>query len=456
MRKVIGLCVLSVAACLPRNFHDNISEAQAVKTSSLPARKHNFGINFSPVTDQVVADFLASPADPNSLTARLKSQQTAMTTEVKKRLPLYFSAVNNWLRNICATYDYSTAKFTDYRRTLDKFEHGEVISKYDQKTWTQFEKEQPVLAKQANCPLSGAGSAAPDPKVWIDPSAKMEPYFGPVDGDGFAVSLPNKQGIRESYTPIALRYQGKLFPSKGVGGHGAPMNVTVIYHGDYIFPLKSYQIGKTTYIPVAKFNSKNELIAVYDLGEIFLRSIAKESILTRLVTSVEANVWKSKNFEELDSPSRRPLLDKYINWRDLTLSTNHTYDRLPAGAIHFMVNSAWFGGMDWAKDNVGEYSNMIIANVKRDELLALYKENQLWINTYDSRVGSDFTDTMVETPPTTHQAELGKDLPNIAKAANIPDHFLYSMELILGGAQGRKFATSIQNTRIVPVVLPKE
>lgn len=439
-------------SCKPRSFHDDAA-LQNARTAPLTASKPNFGITFAPVTDQVVQDFLNSHANPKSFTSRQKGKRPEMAA-VEKRVHGYFKIAGEYTRLHCAVYDFSTNKFTTYRRYLDKHEYGEVAQKYAANTWADFIKLEPTIASASACSMATADDARKrlDPQVLADTSAKFEPYLGESDGDGFGAGQSTKQGVFSTYTPLGVRWKGKLY-SGTTTGHSAPANLEIIYVGDYVFPMRSYSIGKTTIIPVVKFNEKDEPIATYDLGEIFIRSLDDGPVLTTLVNSSLAKVWSDKAFDRLNSPTDVPYLDTYRPWSDLTVETNDTYDRLPVGSIHYMVNSAWFGGMDWAKRNVGAYTTLVVSQVKKSELLDLYRKNNLWVNTYDTYVGHDFADLMLTEVPRTHKAELLKAKPDIRKAANIPDGFLFSMELILGGKEGRKYATSQSSTRVVPIDL---
>jgi hypothetical protein len=167
--------------------------------------------------------------------------------------------------------------------------------------------------------------------------------------------------------------------------------VNFLIIGNSIIPATSYHISKTFAVPVGRIGRVSgewSLNAVQDFGFLTILSldpgVPHYAITVANPQSGLFEKWQ-KAFDEATPTDKLPssAILQYTREENLKASLPYwTYQNLPRNAVHFIVDATW------GDSPVNTLA--VFLEITRDELLTLYKTNQVWFNTYDKYIGYNF------------------------------------------------------------------
>lgn len=486
------LFYLSLTSCVSSVKNRTDGESRTPANEKTFAGPVDFGITFTPVTDEVAKEFWSIFFKRDSFTLGIRKsdlQGSALHREnyVNKIVTIamteYVSRLPSWVKSICAAPDMDAyikgqVKYTEATKKLPKEyfwmdtpSNDMLNSKFKnlQEFWTeqkqkpdspwgsvykcQFEKVHGYSRKEESPQLLDSEKIASDDwKLVSDPRRIFvtQPYGAteenPVLKGYVGLSAKNYRTDEIWYGTVGGSFSEESMTEGADGPTGSPVAIGFQVIDSYLIPTSSYAISKGFPVPIAQFDrNTGKILAFYDFGLLLLHGFPKnKSVILTTVASEEKvkNYIATKDMTRFGSrgPTNFPL-NSYVPFNKLPLTTPYlNYDRIPVGSIHFMANAAW------SDANAASNNNALMTRIDRDELINLYIVGGAWINTYDHLLELKYKNNA----PSTIEKIADGGYDELLLPSNIPEDMWISHEIILGGVKGRRILE--KREAIIPVL----
>lgn len=476
----------------------SIQTKEIESPSRIPSSKKNFagpidfGISFSPVTEELARKFWNAYDNPNSLTAKIDPSKDFVSGEyssLKKDHPLskvafkagaqYVTDLKDWVKSKCASpdmnayyagvlkYAYPSQKIPSLIYTFgDTPKPEQLDAKFENLAafWKDYERpENPYLSMMTsyNCTFEKKNHhTAPEGEQipTFNPSLIVKPDWQLQANPG-RMFIQSTTGVKKAFTLYVgldlkneqtsetwygTKYGNLNDSGDEAGSAGAsPVAITFWIVDNYLIPEASHGVSKSFPVPIAEFDRvTGKIVAYYDFGLLLLEAFPKKSpvVLSSVVKNKTINKFIRTKDASLFGSRAKPhhKLHQYVPAGELPASIPFwNYDRIPVGSVHFMANSFWSDG------HAGSFNDALLAVFSVEQLKYLYLNGAAWINTYDG-LQEDASDT-----GSFLQLIEGKSVDKLSPA-NFPAGMHVSHEIIIGGEKGRE--ALFKKVKLVPVM----
>jgi hypothetical protein len=476
-----------LVSCKTRDFNSNPTSEViygGVATSGPSGEERvytppfDFGIQFSKVTKEVSDDFWTSFQSKASFTGGLTLNDfvdvdlkpgrrylnpAGKESVLRKATKKYIEMVGHWSKLECLALDDAAArapnpvfKVIDARPpvvnlgTIREFElSASTLDEVGLNLGGLRAKMKAPHASKRYCEFKNwLGKLAPE--KWLKPEFKIGlAQFDEVSRkprwDAFSVHVRSSQSNENMLLVVNARVG--LNDSRGHFSQGYKaehaLDAEFLVAGNYLIPTSTYSKSKAYVNPVLKFDPKTgDPVGFYDFAMLVIESLEEEKgiTLTSVLSREVADLVKDPA-SRFRAGALYPLipqfLDQTVTWDKVPVATHlPLYDRLPAGSLHFMINSAWSRASSTWFENV-----LVVRDVKKDDLKKLVLSGNLFINPYDDIRLHHSSEKDIRVPLDLLK-EPGSciDKRELAgKSFSIPEGHHNNHEAILGGTAGREF-----------------
>ncbi len=452
----------------------------------------SFGIEFSPVSDEVVKSFWQAYDNPNGFTRglqegdRVNPYNGPLNKESKVRNILanataqYFLDARQWIKLKCAIPNMSSlvqshrlefteaTKLTHYQlmkeeAPSDKEGAAEFYDKLSKKyplgtigNFWRVEKdtvvnEVPLQKCVFERPRAGNESgvfekldseviAGEDWEMAFDENSFFVEPGSSMDNFGMYNGVPH---LLEVSAGLAARQKSKAEVWPGTSKTRILFQVV----DNWLIPFRTHDISKGFSVPVARFDPQTgEIEAYYDFGLLVLRGLPQDNpvILSSVMEAARVEKFRTdKNPRSVGALGTNDgQMNTYLKASEFPVRTKFwNYDRIPVGSIHFMANAIWHD------PQMSSSRDALLVKISARELEDLYMNNSAWINVYDHVQKPEASLNPRYSPFNLENAFTGECLVKPQEAMsdtaligprNTPLNMWISHEIIIGGEEGRR------------------
>ncbi len=504
MRRVYSLALTALTFFAATS---TASAANPAETEKNFGGLFDFEIPFSPVTDEVVQDFIGAYDQKDGLTQsltekdRLTPRQGSLrptsnaAVVITKATSQFIRDARHWVKLKCAIPNMNLLEsehrlqftgatkltyFQFFNPSVPKDEAGEkdffkkLNAKYAMPTmgaYWEAEKNTEIRGLPIyKCKFQRSGMAGDQPLEPLDSEIvagddwQMTFNESNIDIDPGPSADPSGMGMTLEIPKIVTVHAGlsvqQISTGKTWQGTTSLPETHLSFQvvGNWLVPFRTHELSKGFAVPVARFDrTTGEITGYYDFGMLFLKSFPKDQpiYLSSVMSAKELKSFSptNRNPPSLGTRGTDPKqINHYLAAPDFPVRTKYwNYDRLPIGSVHFMANSLW------RDPQAASWKEFLIVKTSTDVLVDLYLRNLAWINTYD-HFGEPRDQLPHETIATLEDAfqgncvkkpiNVGSDLYLIGPADR-PLKMWFPHEIIIGGEEGRDAIFNKSETKSV-------